>query len=242
MDYRTTLAQLTRTWLEGTPASEQAFHELLSSARQQQQPESQSLRDFRMGGGTLEHLVWGGFFQILSDSEAWNAETMEEIAAYTTQQRSYQGRAYIQSDFRPEMSESQRTVWEETSAFLRAVQDQEDLTDTDRDALEAQRDRLIAHWRALPLATRWEERSVCDEVLRQVFALLICQMSLAGSRGELWPHGLYGAMLSGAGTRRAPNLLQFVPWGRRALAALMGTDLVQLAWQYDQGCIAFSLI
>ena len=134
-----------------------------------------------MGGGTLEHCVWGGFFQILSDSEAWNVETMEEIAAYVTQQRLYQGRAYIQSDFRPDMSESQRTVWEETSAFLLAVDDQEDLTSTDRDALEAQRDRLIAHWRALPLATRWEERSVCDEVLRQVFDLLITQLSLAGS-------------------------------------------------------------
>ena len=179
-----------------------------------------------MGGGTLEHCVWGGFFQILSDSDAWNVETMEEVAAYTTHQRLYQGRAYIQSDFRPEMSESQQTLLEETAAFLKAVHDQEDLTPADRDALEAQRDRLIAHWRALPLATRWEERSVCDEVLRQVFELLICQLSLAGSRGELWPRAMYRAMLSGTGTRRPPNLLLFVPWGRRALGALIGADLV----------------
>jgi hypothetical protein len=195
-----------------------------------------------MGGGTLEHLVWGAFFGILTDSEAWNAETMQEIDAYVTHRRLYQGRAYIQSDFRPEMSESQPTLWEETAAFLLAVEDPEHLLPADRDALEAQRERLVADWQALPLATRWEGRSVCDEVLRQVFELLICQFSLSGSRVELWPREMYRAMLSGYGRSRPLNLQVFVPWGRRALAALIGTDLVQLAWHYDTGCIAFSLI
>jgi hypothetical protein len=69
----------------------------------------------------------------------------------------------------------------------------------------------------------------------------MCQFSLSSRHVELWPRELYKAML-GAGTSRAPNLQVFIPWGRRALAALMGTDSVQLAWRYDTGCIAFSLI
>jgi hypothetical protein len=70
MDYRATLLQLTHLWLEGTPASRQAFGELLTSAlRQRGGGWARSPGGFSMGGGSLEHAVWDGFFSMLMDTE-----------------------------------------------------------------------------------------------------------------------------------------------------------------------------
>ena len=245
MDYRATLIQLTHLWLEGTPASRQAFDELLTTAlRQRGAGVARSPRGYSMGGGSLEHLVWSIYFSMLSDSEDQNTETVSQIAAYVGHQQPYVRRAYIKYDLRPEMSESQRAVWEAADDFLRAAQDRAYLLGADRDDLEARWERLVADWRALPLAPTWERRTVCDEVLRQVFDLLICQMYLPGGRFEVWPRGSYNDMVDRGDSDIPPNpnLLELVPWGRRALGALMGTDLVQLSWRYEQGHMAFFLI
>jgi hypothetical protein len=145
---------------------------------------------------------------------------------------------------RPDMSEGQQAVCEEAADFLRAAQDEEYMLRTARDNLEARWDRLIAAWGVLPLAPAWEQRSVCDEVLRQVFDLLISQLYLLGGRLEMWPRGSYRDMVD-RGESAIPlrlNLLTLVPWGQRALGALMGTDLVQLSWHYAEEHMAFSLI
>lgn len=52
MDYRATLVQLTHLWLEGTPASRQAFDALLTIAlRQRGAGEAWSPRGYSMGRG-----------------------------------------------------------------------------------------------------------------------------------------------------------------------------------------------
>lgn len=81
-------------------------------------------------------------------------------------------------------------------------------------------------------------------MLRQVFELLISDMYLPGGRDEIWPRGSYRYMLGwrGMSPMPTPNLAPLVPWGRRALEALMGTELVQLSWRYEKGHITFSLI
>lgn len=245
MDYRATILQLTHLWLEDTPASRQAFEELLKVAMRQRDQGPLSPRGYAMGGGSLEHLVWSVFFSMLWDSEDQNLETVSLIAAYAGHERPYVRRAYISSDLRPEMGEAQRAVWEAADDYLRAAQDREYLLHAERDALEARWQRLVADWRTLPLAPTWEQRTVCDEVLRQVFELLISQMYLPGGRYECWPREAYKHMVDWGDSDipRTPNLLPLITWGRRGLEALMGTtELVQLSFEYTEGRITFSLI
>src|SRR5262249_49909586 len=156
------------------------------------------------------------------------AETIEQVAAYVTHRRPYAGRAYLSYDFRPEMSAGQRAVCEDVAAFLLALQDREYLVQAERDELDTRRERLVAAWRALPLAPAWEQRSVCDEVVRQVFDLLICQMYFPGRRFEVWARAPHRLMMDTT-QRPHPDLLALVPWGRRAVGALMGTALAQLS-------------
>ena len=206
MDHRATLLQLTHLWLAGTPASRQAFDELLASAlRQRGSGWARSPRGFSMGGGSLEHVVWDGFFSKLIDSKYQNTETVAAIAAYVGHQRPYVGRVYISSDLRPEMSEGQRAVCEEAADFLRAAQDEEYMLRTARADAEARWERLVAAWDTLPLAPAWEQRSVCDEVLRQVFDLLISQLYLPGGRLEIWPRGSYRDLVDSGARAPAPS-------------------------------------
>lgn len=178
------------------------------------------------------------------DSEFQDTETVSWIAALAGDQQPYERSVYIMDDLRPDMSEAQRAVWAAANDYLRAAQDRDYLLHTDGDDLEARWQRLVADWRALPLTPDWEHRTVCDEVLRQVFELLICHMYLPGGRDEIWPRGSYRNMMNreGSDILRSPNLLPLVPWGRRALEALMGTELVQISWRYENGQITFSLI
>ncbi len=244
MDYRATILQLTQLWLEGTRASRQAFDELLMASMPHRGDGPRSPRGRPMGGGSLENLVWGVFFSTLMDSDFQDTATVSQIAAYAGRQQPYEGRAYIMTDLRPDMSEAQRAVWEAADDYLRAAQDREYLLRANRDELEARWQGLVADWRALPLAPEWERRTICDEVLRQVFDLLICQMYLPGARDTILPRGSRTLMLGWDGTGVPPtiNLMPLVPWGRRALGGLMGTDLVQLSYRYADGRITFSLI
>ncbi len=242
MDYRATLLRLTQLWLQGTAEGRQAFFELLAKAKRR--PRDRGAPDgsgHAVGGGSLEHMVWGGFCQVLGDTEFQETQTMEEIAAYVSHRQPYVGRAYISYDFRPKMQMEQRTVFEEAAAFLRSLQDREYLLAAARDDLEARRDALVTSWQALPLATTWKRRLVCDEVLRQVFELLVTQMRFPGHRFEIWERTPARLMMD-ITKRPHANLLALVPWGRRALDALMGTDLVLLSWLYTRGHVAFSLI
>lgn len=243
MNYRVTILHLTQLWQEGTPTSLKAFDELLTVAMRQRNEWPRSSRNRQVGGGFLEHVVWGVFFQMLSDSEDQNTETVSQIAAYVGHHQPYTGRAYIREDLRPDMGEAQQAVWEAADNYLRMAQNQEYLLRTERDNLEESWQRLINDWRALPLAPDWEHRTICDEVLRQVFELLICQMYLPGGRDEIWPRGSYQNMLGWRGITPMPipNLQPLVPWGRRALEALIGTELVQLSWFYAEERITFSL-
>jgi hypothetical protein len=241
LDYRTSLLQLTQLWRDETPESRQAFHVLLTLLERERGSGPRSAGGHAMEGGTLEKCVWGGFSQKLSDADFQDDETIEEIAAYVTHRRPYHGRAYICSDFRPEMSEELLHLHAETTAFLEAVQDRGYMAQTERDALHTQRERLIATWQALPHPASWEQRTVCAEVVRQVFELLIVQMYFPGRCVEVWARAPFNMMMD-MSKYPHPSLLPFILWGRRALNALQGTELVQLSWVYEEGHIAFSVI
>lgn len=244
MDFRATVLRLTQLWLEDAPARRQAFDQQLTDALRQRDDGPLSPRGYSVGGGLLEHIVWGVFFSVLADSEYQDTETVAWIASLAGHKQPYVGRAYISYDLRPDMSEAQRAIWEAADNFLLAVQDQDYLLHTKRDDLDARWQRLVNDWRGLPLAQSWIHQTVCDEVLRQVFDLLISQMLLPGGRGEIWPRGSFKDMVDPGQTSnsRQPNLLPLIPWGRRALGACMGTALVQLSWRYEDGHIAFSII
>jgi len=227
LDYRTTLLQLTQLWYDETPESLQAFHVLLALLERERGSGPRSARGHAMEGGTLGKCVWGDFSQKLADSEFQDTETIDEIAAYVTHRRPYHGRAYICSDFRPEMSEELLHLHEETAAFLEAVQDRTFMVQTERDALQTRRERLIATWQALPQPMNWEQRTVCAEVVRQVFELLIVQMYFPGRSVEVWARAPFNMMMD-MNKYPHPILLPFILWGQRALNALRGTDLVQL--------------
>lgn len=244
MDYRTTILHLTQLWSAGTPTSRRAFDQQLTIAMRKRDAGPLSPRGYSMGGGSLEHLVWDAFFSMLADSEYQDSETVTWIASLAGHKQPYVRHAYISYDLRPDMNEAQRAIWEAADAYLRAVQDQDYLLHTERGDLDARWQRLVNDWRALPHAERWKRRTVCDEVLRQVFNLLICQILLPGGRGEIWPRGSYKDMVDRGETSipRQPNLLPLIPWGQRALGACMGRDLVQLSWRYEKGHITFCLI
>jgi hypothetical protein len=239
IDYRKRFLHIVETFLEGTPSS---IGHGLRALERMPRPDTSSLNG----------LMWGPYFSMLSDCEYHQSrEFLRQLQGELSGASRSAQRTYLNYDFRPEMTTEEHDWYLAVESLLVFVREMagapEKVMPSSPEALTAAYQRRTTEINEImerqPTAALIGDERIPSFVLHQV-STVITNLDILTSkhRGFLIPDGIYSSFVAYPNNRFAPNASACLDWAERAMQAISGRGWLLIMWQVRGACPVFSLV